>query len=394
MTNVDDDDDKEWLFLGGFRSDIPLERPSLNSPRLKLIDALIWWAREMENHKRRILIFFLVVAVINGEPIVPALCFFGDSVMDAGNNNYLTTLLRANFLPYGRDFVDHKPTGRFCNGKLAIDYTAEYLGFDTYPPPYLSRPSNGTLLLTGANFASAGSGYYEGTALIYQAISLRRQLAYYKDWQNRVTEMVGREKANAIFSGGIHILSAGSSDFLQNYYINPFLNRVYSVAQFSDILMASFATFVQGLYDAGVRRFGVITLPPAGCLPAAITIFNWGSNTCMQRLNDDAMIFNNKLNETSQNMVVRFPDLKIVVFDIYKPLLAMVTTPGDRGFCESRKGCCGTGTLETSLLCNERSIGTCPNATGYVFWDGFHPSDTANQLLAQSLLAQGIPLIS
>jgi lysophospholipase L1-like esterase len=64
------------------------------------------------------------------------------------------------------------------------------------------------------------------------------------------------------------------------------------------------------------------------------------------------------------------------------------------GFFESRKACCGTGTLETSLLCNAASTGTCTNATGYVFWDGFHPSEAANQVLAGELLSQGFSLIS
>lgn len=56
--------------------------------------------------------------------------------------------------------------------------------------------------------------------------------------------MVGQAKANAIFSGAIHLLSAGTSDFLQNYYINPLL-RVYSPDQFSDILIRSYSTFIQ-----------------------------------------------------------------------------------------------------------------------------------------------------
>lgn len=64
------------------------------------------------------------------------------------------------------------------------------------------------------------------------------------------------------------------------------------------------------------------------------------------------------------------------------------------GFFEARRACCGTGTLETSLLCNARSLGTCSNATQYVFWDGFHPSEAANQVLAGNLLAQGVGLIS
>ncbi|KAA8518651.1 hypothetical protein F0562_016125 [Nyssa sinensis] len=341
-----------------------------------------------------LLLVAMVFSVVSGDPLVPALCIFGDSVVDVGNNNNLYTLVKANFPPYGRDFVTHKPTGRFCNGKLATDFTAEYLGFTSYPPAYLSQDAEGENLLTGANFASAASGYYDRTAQLYRAISLTQQLAYYKEYQSKVIRIVGQDKANAIFSGGIHLLSAGSSDFIQNYYINPVLNRAYSPDRFSNILMKSYSTFVQNLYGLGVRKIGVTTLPPTGCLPAAITLFGSGSNQCVPRLNSDAVSFNDKLNSTSQNLQSNLPGLKLVVFDIYQPLLDLITKPTDNGFFESRKACCGTGTIETSMLCNGRSVGTCSNATQYVFWDGFHPSEAANQILAQDLLEQGFSLIS
>lgn len=61
--------------------------------------------------------------VVKGQPLVPALFIFGDSVVDAGNNNNLKTIIKSNFPPYGRDFQNHMPTGRFCNGKLSTDYT-------------------------------------------------------------------------------------------------------------------------------------------------------------------------------------------------------------------------------------------------------------------------------
>lgn len=63
------------------------------------------------------------LSVSNGQPLVPALFIFGDSVVDAGNNNNIKTIVKANFPPYGRDFLNHTPTGRFCNGKLASDFT-------------------------------------------------------------------------------------------------------------------------------------------------------------------------------------------------------------------------------------------------------------------------------
>ncbi|XP_073157714.1 GDSL esterase/lipase At5g03820-like [Henckelia pumila] len=336
----------------------------------------------------------VVSSLVHGDLLVPALCIFGDSVVDAGNNNNLPTLIKANFLPYGRDFVMQEPTGRFCNGKLAADFTAEFLGFSSYPPAYLSEVAKGSNILNGVNFASAASGYYDNTAQLYQTMTLSQQLANYKEWQRNVVNLVGTDKANDTFSKGIHLLSAGTSDFIQNYYINPILNIVYTTDQFSNKLMNYYSSFIQNLYHLGARRIGVTSLPPTGCLPAAITLFGLGSNQCVTRLNQDAVSFNNKLNITSQNLKARLPGLKLVVFDIYNPLMDIIAKPTDSGFFDARKACCGTGTIETSFLCNERSIGTCSNATQYLFWDGFHPSEAANQILAQSLLQQGFDLIS
>ena len=66
---------------------------------------------------------FCAASLSNGQPIVPAIISFGDSSVDVGNNDYLPTLFKADYPPYGRDFTNHKPTGRFCNGKLATDIT-------------------------------------------------------------------------------------------------------------------------------------------------------------------------------------------------------------------------------------------------------------------------------
>lgn len=59
--------------------------------------------------------------------LVPAIITFGDSAVDVGNNDYIHTLFKANYPPYGRDFVNRQPTGRFCNGKLATDITGKYM---------------------------------------------------------------------------------------------------------------------------------------------------------------------------------------------------------------------------------------------------------------------------
>lgn len=61
-----------------------------------------------------------------GSPQVPAFFVFGDSIVDDGNNNYLNSIAKANYLPYGVDF-DGGPSGRFCNGKTIIDFLGSRL---------------------------------------------------------------------------------------------------------------------------------------------------------------------------------------------------------------------------------------------------------------------------
>lgn len=97
------------------------------------------------------------------------------------------------------------------------------------------------------------------------------------------------------------------------------------------VLYSSNELVVQDLYMLGARKIGVTTLPPLGCLPAAITIFGADSNLCVTRLNNDAVSFNNKLNATSQGLTKRLRGLNLVVLDIYQPLYNLVVNPSDNG---------------------------------------------------------------
>lgn len=330
----------------------------------------------------------------NAQPLVPALITFGDSSVDVGNNNYIPTIFKANYPPYGRDFTTHQPTGRFCNGKLATDITADTLGFTTYPPAYLSSQASGKNLLIGANFASAASGYDDKTAFLNHAIALSQQLQYFKEYRSKLDKAAGTKQAASIIGGALYILGAGSSDFLQNYYFNPLLNKVYTPDQYSSYLVGIFSNFVKDLYGLGARRIGVTSLPPLGCLPAARTLFGFHQSGCVANINTDAQQFNKKINSAAAQLQKQFPDLKLAVFDIFKPLYDVVKSPANYGFKEATRGCCGTGTVETTVfLCNPKSPGTCSNASQFVFWDSVHPSQAANQVLADSLIADGIGLI-
>lgn len=71
------------------------------------------------------------------------------------------------------------------------------------------------------------------------------QLDNYKEYQGKVVEITGSDNATSMFSGGIYLISAGSSDFVQNYYVNPLLNTAYTPDQFSNILVQNFVKFIE-----------------------------------------------------------------------------------------------------------------------------------------------------
>lgn len=95
---------------------------------------------------------------------IPAVIVFGDSSVDAGNNNAILTVLKSNFRPYGRDFEGGRPTGRFCNGRIPPDFISEAFGLKPAIPAYLDSMYDISDFASGVCFASAGTGYDNATS--------------------------------------------------------------------------------------------------------------------------------------------------------------------------------------------------------------------------------------
>ncbi|PUZ70129.1 hypothetical protein GQ55_2G200600 [Panicum hallii var. hallii] len=95
---------------------------------------------------------------------VSAIIVFGDSTVDTGNNNFIPTIAKANFPPYGCDFDGGVATGRFSNGRLVTDFVSEMFGLPSSVPAYLDTGYTIDQLTTGLSFASAGAGLDDFTA--------------------------------------------------------------------------------------------------------------------------------------------------------------------------------------------------------------------------------------
>lgn len=55
------------------------------------------------------------------------------------------------------------------------------------------------------------------------------------------------------------------------------------------------------------------------------------------------------------------------------------------GFSNSDSPCCSFGRIRPALTCVPASV-LCKDRSKYVFWDEYHPSDKANELIANELI--------
>ncbi|KAK7306593.1 hypothetical protein VNO77_44542 [Canavalia gladiata] len=331
-------------------------------------------------------LFFMAKAVgLNKK--VSGFYVFGDSTVDPGNNNYIKTPFRSNFPPYGRDFSNHIPTGRFTNGKLATDYLASYVGLKKeLLPPYLEPNVSNNIeeLITGVSFASAGSGFDPLTPTITNVIPIAKQLEYFRECKKRMEDAMGKQRTENHVKKAAFFISAGTNDFVLNYFTLPLRRKNFTLLAYQHFLIQHVKQFIQGLLTEGARKIAITGVPPMGCLPIMITLNSPNAflqRDCIDKYSSIARDFNLLLQHELHTMQLQLinmsiSDAKIFYVNIYEPIANMIQDRKRFGFDEVDSGCCGSGYIEASVLCNKFS-NVCTDPSKYVFWDSIHPTEKA-----------------
>ncbi|KAI3760374.1 hypothetical protein L1987_50769 [Smallanthus sonchifolius] len=342
-------------------------------------------------------LFLLQIKGNNGENITmfPAILIFGDSTVDTGNNNYITTAVKANHYPYGKDFPTHIPTGRFSNGRLSVDFLASMVGVKQSVPPFLHPGLSAYELLTGVSFASAGTGYDTLTAAITRVLPMSKQLDYFKSYSERLKKIVGEKEAQRIINHALVSVSAGTNDFIFNFYDIPTRRAEFNIYNYQEYILERLHDFVKELYILGCRTMIITGLPPIGCLPIQITSKFKAQldRQCVEQQNVEARAYNKKLLELLFRTQMSLKGSRIFYVDIYKPIIDMIRSPETYGFSETVKGCCGTGLLEAGPICTPLTP-LCENSSEYLFFDSIHPSEKAYRYVTECIVKQILDKLS
>ncbi|KAL4310572.1 hypothetical protein GQ457_01G049290 [Hibiscus cannabinus] len=126
------------------------------------------------------------------------------------------------------------------------------------------------------------------------------------------------------------------------------------------------------LYENGARKFAVYGLGGIGCAPYIISAIGADTSGCVDKFNEAATLFNDRLKPVVNQLNKNLPDAK---FTYLNP-------SGDPADLVTNATCCEMGggggelCIPNSTPCSERSR--------YVFWDGVHPAEAWNKIIAES----------
>ncbi|KAJ0964912.1 hypothetical protein J5N97_026050 [Dioscorea zingiberensis] len=219
-------------------------------------------------------------------PLAPALFVIGDSTVDCGTNNYLGTIARADRPPYGRDFDTHRPTGRFSNGRVIIDFLAERLGLP-FVPPYLGRTGRIEDMIHGLNYASAASGIlFSSGSDLGQHISLTQQIQQLMDTFQQLEMDLGVPTA---------------ADFISSFCLSPVMS----------------VNGLKKLYDKNVRKVVLMGIAPIGCTPHYLMHYGSENGECVDEVNNVVIEFNYAMRYMVDELNRELSETRIIFCDAF-----------------------------------------------------------------------------
>ncbi|XP_057529646.1 GDSL esterase/lipase At2g23540 [Amaranthus tricolor] len=343
------------------------------------------------------LIIIVIISMVRkstaDDNLLGASFIFGDSLVDAGNNNYLNTLSKADMTPNGIDFKASggNPTGRFTNGRTIGDIVGEELGIPNYAIPFLAPNATGKAIFYGVNYASGGGGILNATGRIFvNRLGMDIQVDYFNITRKEFDKLLGASKAREyIQKKSIFSVTVGSNDFLNNYLL-PFLSigaRITSNPDtFTDDMISHLRNQLTRMYELDARKFVVGNVGPIGCIPYQKTINQLNENECVDLADKLARQYNAKLKDLLTQLGENLPGSTFIYANVYDLVMELITNYKNYGFNTASKACCGNGGQYAGIIPCGPTSSLCEDRDKHVFWDPYHPSEAANVLLAKQLV--------
>ncbi|RZC49346.1 hypothetical protein C5167_017774 [Papaver somniferum] len=331
---------------------------------------------------------FLVVHKVDGSDgsLTGEKCNF-PAVFSFGDSNWDTGAISAAYgqmpPPPIEQTISGKPSGRFCDGRLIIDYIAMELGLP-YLRAYLDPLGPGTFN-NGANFGTGGSSVEKRG---YSVFDLSVQVSQFRQFKSRIIgsyNYTDQQQGEVNlpkpedFSEALYTFDIGQNDISFGLQQTSERETRASIPR----ILNKFSEVLQQLYNDGARVFWVHNTGPVGCLPYSSIYYpkksgNLDKNGCVIPMNEIAQEFNKQL--------------KSKLVDAYSAKYNLINSAESKGFVDPLDFCCGSY-YGIHVGCGEMVTvnGTvygkpCANPEAHISWDGIHYSEAANHWIAKYII--------
>ncbi|KAK3439813.1 hypothetical protein EUGRSUZ_B00158 [Eucalyptus grandis] len=321
---------------------------------------------------------------------------FGDSFTDTGNTHSdsgPSGYGHVSSPPYGVTFF-HRPTNRYSDGRLVIDFVAQSLSLP-FLPPYrnISSSSAAAAAANGVNFAVAGSTAINHEFFVRNNMSLDvtpqsllTQLLWFSKYMESHEGCRGKACRGALRDALVWVGEIGVNDYAYTIGSNVSADTIQKLT------ITTVTAFLEALLRRGARYMVVQGLPLSGCLPLALFLDPLGEKDdlgCVKSANDQTRAHNAALLATISNLRKQFPDAVIVYADYWYAHHTVLKSAAKHGFKESFRACCGTGEpyhFTPFATCGTAFADVCPRPSEYINWDGVHLTEATYQVIADMFL--------
>ena len=222
-------------------------------------------------------------------------------------------------------------------------------------------------------------------------LTLTKQVEFFAATKSKMSEHTGGKSSvaiNALLSKSLFLISDGGNDMFAFIVENK---TAADAPSFYADMLSNYTQHVQTLYALGARRFGIVDVPPIGCVPAVRAQSPAGETACVPSANALAKGFNDALAKAMAQLAAALPGMRYSVGSSYNLVTFFTAQPEAAGFRDVASACCGGGRLGVQTGCVPNAT-YCGDRNGHLFWDGVHGTQATSNKGAKAIFAAPVKL--